>query len=157
MRYGSASQLLRFCLVGAVNTGIDVSLFTALRLAHVPLVPANICSTSTALLCSLVLNYRFTFKNRSLTRLRIAGYITVTLFGLWVLQPICIKLSAGLVHGVLGWALHSRIMQSGVIRTALPKILAVVVTMAWNYAWYSRVIFARTRRPNTAVFDPADD
>lgn len=158
MHYSSIRQLVRFCMVGVTNTGIDVSLFTALRLMHIPLMPANICSTSTALLCSLVLNYHFTFRARSLSRMRIAGYAVVTLFGLWAMQPICIKLfSAVLAHGSLGWIPGARITHGAIIRTALPKIPAIAVTMAWNYAWYSRVIFARPRQPSSTAFEPADE
>jgi putative flippase GtrA len=55
-------RLARFGAVGVVNTLVDVGLFTLLvRLLDWHVVPANILSYGAGILCSFVLNSRWTF------------------------------------------------------------------------------------------------
>jgi putative flippase GtrA len=56
----------------------------------------------------------------------------VTLFGLWVVQGLTI-------HFVLG-GLHQFTLPEWVSTNAA-KVLATVVSLVWNYLWYSRLVF----------------
>lgn len=137
-----SNNFLRFCIVGAINTLIDVPTFVLLHSAGLSILFANIISTTIALIVSLVLNYRFTFRNRSLSPVRIALYFVVTLVGIWVLQPLVISgllITNNHIHltnfiiGVTGHADQ--------VNSLLAKLASLSVSLVWNYLWYSRIVF----------------
>lgn len=139
------SSFWKFCIVGAINTLVDVSIFTAL---HAGLgwgvLASNIVSTSLALGLSYILNRRYTFPTDKVSHKRTALYFAVTLTGLWILAPLTIK---ALMN--LDWHIHytqpfiTLLGHEEALQAAIPKLISVVVTMAWNYVWYSRVVFAK--------------
>lgn len=138
------NKFVRFCLVGIVNTLVDVSIFLALRSAGLHVVVANIISTSVGLAVSLLLNYHFTFKaTQSLTPFKIALYIGVTLIGLWALQPVIIT---AVLHVDQAWHITAlvsdRLGHASLLANTFAKLCSIVVTLIWNYLWYSRVVFA---------------
>ncbi len=55
-------EFLRFCVVGALNTGIDFSIFALLYHWGVPLLPAHAFSYSCGIANSFLLNRKWTFK-----------------------------------------------------------------------------------------------
>lgn len=120
-----SNKFLRFCIVGAINTLIDVPLFLALYNSGMDVLSANIISTSAALVASLILNYKFTFRGRSLTRNSIAIYFLVTLSGIWILQP----------------AVITAILSLGIVGGLIAKLASLGFSLVWNYLWYSRVVF----------------
>lgn len=137
-----SNKFLRFCIVGIINTLVDVPLFVALHSAGFSVLLANICSTTLALIVSLALNYRFTFQNQGLTFGRIVVYIAVTLAGIWVLQPLVISGLLTLndhMHFTAGLTRHFG--HTAQLNSLLAKLSSLVVSLAWNYAWYSRVVF----------------
>ena len=82
---------IRFILVGGLNTLVDFLIYTTLRLLGVNLVVANFISTSCGMAVSYTLNRNFTFKSTSSKkRKEIVLFISVTAFGLWILQPLVI-------------------------------------------------------------------
>ena len=121
---------------------VDVPLFVILHTAGLSVLFANIISTTAALIVSLILNYRFTFKSRSITKLRIALYFAVTLVGIWILQPLVIN---GLL--LLNDNLHVTAPLIAVFGHAkqldslIAKLLSLAVSLVWNYTWYSKVVF----------------
>ncbi len=131
-------QKIRFVIVGLVNTGVDFSiLFLLIALFSLPAVVANMGSTIIALAVSYALNKRAVFGDNSAKSIRqIVTFVTITLFGLWVLQGIVIM---GLP--TLLWMFYG--VGDG---TALfiAKLIAIAVSLVWNYLWYSRVIFKPT-------------
>lgn len=137
-----SNNFLRFCLVGVINTLVDVPLFVVLHHAGLSILLANIISTSLALIVSLVLNYHYTFRSRNLTTSRIIIYFAVTLVGIWVLQPLVIS---GLLHA--NNQLHAtslivtQVGHADQINSLLAKLLSLAASLVWNYTWYSRVIF----------------
>ncbi|MDB5166642.1 MAG: hypothetical protein JWM37_714 [Candidatus Saccharibacteria bacterium] len=136
-------QFIRFCIVGLVNTAIDTIIFVTLRELGLSVLLANIISTTIGLAVSLALNYRYTFKTTGgLAPPKIALYIGVTLFGLWILQPIAISLLMVLDQHVpyVQWA-AGLVGHESILSNAIPKLGSVVVTLTWNYLWYSYVIF----------------
>lgn len=151
------NSFLRFCLVGITNTLVDVPIFLALHAAGLSILLANICSTSVALLVSLLLNARFTFRGRDLTPARVVLYIVVTLVGLWALQPAVINLvlsvngSLHITSPVIHLAGHASL-----INTSFAKLSSIVVTLVWNYTWYSQVVFRGTGQPQKGMPGPVN-
>ena len=131
----------RFVLIGTVNTVVDVAVYSLLVLAGLPVVSANLVSTSCGLVVSYLLNSRFVFRTgphatRRAALRRIALFVLTTGLGLWVLQPLVIVACTGVLRssGLRGLAL-----------VLLPKLAATCVTLVWNYVLYSLVVFAGGR------------
>ena len=124
---------LRFALVGGINTVIDFGILFSLVYLGLDKIPSNFISTSTAFIFSFFANKTFTFKSKSGNAKREFGlFIVVTLFGLWVLQPLVIS-------GV-SFILAPLQMSEGAI-LFIGKIIATVVSLIWNYIMYSRFVF----------------
>lgn len=144
----TAKKLVRFGAVGVINTAVDVVLFTFLRFSGFTIFSANIISTSVALSISLLLNNRYTFQGQRLTIRRISLYVLVTLAGLWILQPV-------IINGLTNWNDHNHFIETitapfghpKLFVTLLPKLSSLIFTLAWNYLWYSKVIFAPSKKP----------
>ena len=116
-------QKIRFLLVGGTNTAIDFGLLFILNTLGLPRVPSNTISTGVAFIFSFFANRNFTFSaNSGNIKKQMTLFIIVTLFGLWVIQPIIISLISNLLVG---------------------KIIATAVTLVWNYLFYSRLVFKR--------------
>ncbi|MBB5156712.1 GtrA family protein [Saccharopolyspora phatthalungensis] len=107
-RKTSRSELLRFALVGGVNTAVHCTVYLALWLL-LPYLPAHLIATVVATVCSYLLNCRFTFgvvPNRRtlllfpLSNLAMIGLSTavvaasVEVFGV---DPVLAPIAAGLV------------------------------------------------------------
>lgn len=145
------SSFLRFCVVGIINTLVDVPLFIALHTAGLSVLAANIISTSAALLVSLALNYRYTFKGRRLTPNRIVLYFTVTLTGTWILQPTVITgLLAANAHFGATTFLTNSTGHAAQVTSLLAKLGSLAVSLVWNYFWYSRVVFVGKASDSTS-------
>ena len=125
---------IRFVLVGGTNTLIDmVILFSLFNLAGLPVFYANIISTSIALTFSFFANKTFTFKDgNKITKTKMATFLAITLFGLWIIQPIIIAI----VRAAIG-----QVITDGNMLLFIGKILATCVTMAWNYLLYRKFVF----------------
>ena len=116
-------QKIRFLLVGGTNTAIDFGLLFILNTLGLPRVPSNTISTGVAFIFSFFANRNFTFSaNSGNIKKQMTLFIIVTLFGLWVIQPIVISLISNLLVG---------------------KIIATAVTLVWNYLFYSRLVFKK--------------
>ena len=116
-------QKIRFLLVGGTNTAIDFGLLFILNTLGLPRVPSNTISTGVAFIFSFFANRNFTFSaNSGNIKKQMTLFIIVTLFGLWVIQPIIISLISNLLVG---------------------KIIATAVTLVWNYLFYSRLVFKK--------------
>ena len=116
-------QKIRFLLVGGTNTAIDFGLLFILNTLGLPRVPSNTISTGVAFIFSFFANRNFTFSaNSGNIKKQMNLFIIVTLFGLWVIQPIIISLISNLLVG---------------------KIIATAVTLVWNYLFYSRLVFKK--------------
>ena len=116
-------QKIRFLLVGGTNTAIDFGLLFVLNSFGLPRVSSNTISTGVAFIFSFFANRNFTFSaNSGNIKKQMTLFIIVTLFGLWVIQPIIISLISNLLVG---------------------KIIATAVTLVWNYLFYSRLVFKK--------------
>ncbi len=129
----NSSQKVRFVAVGGINTLIDFGLLFSLKALGLPAISANVISTTAAFCFSFFANKKYTFKTAGTDIKReIFLFITVTLFGLWVLQTLVIAFVTGI--------LAQTHLQDGII-LLIAKLLATVVSLVWNYVLYSRVVF----------------
>lgn len=136
-----SAALLRFVLVGTINTAVDVVIYTVLVQVGTALVPANLISTTCGLVVSFVLNRSFVFRAGGAAPLKerlrqVLLFVVTTGFGLWVLQPLLILLVTSLL---VGTPIH------GLALVLIPKLAATCVTLVWNYLLYSLLVFTRTR------------
>ncbi len=137
MTIDNRSEKFRFGAVGVINTLIDLGLLFTLKYIGFPIIAANTISTAIAFVGSFTLNKKVVFRayNSSVKR-EIALFIIVTIFGLWVLQPIVL---------IIIRELMSPNYSSSYLVLLVSKICATCVTVVWNYITYSRVVF---RSPN---------
>jgi putative flippase GtrA len=132
-------QKLRFILVGGVNTALDFGLLFILKSLGLPVITANLISTSTAFCFSYFANKKYTFKTTDVNIKReVILFIVVTLFGLWVLQTIVIQVVSAALSAT---GLPSTLM------LLLAKIVATIVSLVWNYVLYSRLVFSSRTTP----------
>ncbi|QHU90865.1 hypothetical protein GWK74_04865 [Candidatus Saccharibacteria bacterium oral taxon 488] len=123
-------QLTTFAAIGIINTTVDATLYTLLIWLTAPLLLAVIISTTAGMVCSYVLNRRFTFKT---DRQPIVQFIGITLTGLWVLQPVVI------------WLLVQLLGITSTFGLSVAKLAATSVSPAWNFVWY-RIVFQGTKK-----------
>lgn len=139
-----------FCIIGLINTAIDVAIFLTLQGQGLPIIAANIASTSVALVVSFILNKRFTFDSQAPTRQTLLPFIAVTLTGLWLLQPLVIYLSLAFFDitavNNLATAIYADFNS---IQNLLAKLVATPATIIWNFVLYKRFVFKPQTRPQT--------
>ena len=124
---------LRFALVGGINTVIDFGILFSLVYLGLDKIPSNFISTSVAFVFSFFANKTFTFKSKTGNAKReFSLFIIVTLFGLWVLQPVVIT--------AVSFTLTPLDVKEGAA-LFIGKIIATGVSLVWNYIMYSRFVF----------------
>ena len=129
------AEKLRFGLVGGANTAIDFGILFGLVFLGVDKLVANFFSTGVAFVFSFFVNKSFTFKSiGGNTKKQFGLFLVITLFGLWVIQPIIISGTT--------WVLDETSLNSGVV-LLVGKLLATVATLIWNYVLYSRFVFRK--------------
>lgn len=135
MAVKNKAEKLRFGLVGAANTVIDIGMLFILTSIGLPAIFANIVSTSTAFTFSFFANKKYTFRSTGANLKREVFLFTiVTLFGLWVLQTAVLQL--------MTLTLSKSGLPSNFI-LFIAKLCAVAVSLVWNYTLYSRVVFKK--------------
>ena len=123
-------QLTTFAAIGALNTAVDVTIYTLLIWLTVPLLLAIIISTTVGMIGSYFLNRRFTFKTN---RQPIIQFICITVTGLWVLQPVVI------------WLLIQLLGITSTLGLSMAKLAATSISLMWNFVWY-RIVFQGTKK-----------
>jgi putative flippase GtrA len=141
----------RFIAAGVFNTLVDFAIFNAL--IHVfgfRAWIANICSTSVAMIISFVINKKAVFRDsKRFSHTQFAGYIVVTLAGLWGLQTVVIVGVSDVVRPVA-----QSFLSGATVRFLVPNIAKAIATIGsavWNYFWYDRVIFAGQQQETDIV------
>lgn len=118
--------LLKFALVGGVNTGIDFLLFTLLTVWGWGYLPAQCVSFTCAVLNSYLLNRSWTFRDS-------AGSGRFTFYKFVLLNILILLLTSGLIallHQGIGWP----VLVSKFIATAV----GVLVNFTGNRVWVFR-------------------
>ncbi|WP_095199438.1 GtrA family protein [Mesorhizobium carmichaelinearum] len=99
-RRSTGSKIVRFAIVGLVNTAIDLAGFFLLLKLHVPPLPANVVSWSIAVVFSFVANGFWSFERNHAIRLHDAFLRFVSLGALISLGVS--SLSLALFAGIAG-------------------------------------------------------
>ena len=129
------SQLLRFGLIGVINTALDFGLLFVFKSLGLPVGLSNILSTGIAFIFSFFANKNYTFKSSGTNIAReMILFVAVTLFGLWVLQT-------GVIWLTLPW--FSQLLSSTDSGLLAAKLAATVVSMTWNYLLYDKLVFGK--------------
>jgi putative flippase GtrA len=126
---------LRFALVGGFNTLLDFGILFLLVSFGVDKIIGNFFSTSLAFIFSFFANKSFTFQSKGgNVKRQFALFLIITLFGLWVLQPIVIM--------VVSFSISSLHLNSSAT-LLISKFCATIVSLVWNYVFYSRFVFKK--------------
>ncbi len=129
------AEKVKFIIVGGANTAIDFVILFGLTFLGVDKIVANFFSTSVALIFSFFANKSFTFKNKSENaKKQFALFLVVTLFGLWVIQPLVIWGSTSLMESFI---------TNDALNLFVAKLIATVTSLIWNYVFYSRIVFKK--------------
>lgn len=127
------STKFRFVLVGGTNTLIDFGLLFTVKALGLPAIGANVISTTTAFVFSFFANKNYTFQtNGANIKREMILFTVVTLFGLWVLQSLAIKLITAAISGL---------SLDDTATLLIAKLGASAISLVWNYLLYSRVVF----------------
>ncbi len=129
------AQKIRFAVVGGTNTALDFAILFILTFAGMDKIVANYFSTGFSLLFSFFANKKFTFKHRSgSAKKQFALFLVITLFGLWVIQPLII------------WGCTSALqlyITNDAANLFAAKLVATIASLIWNYLLYSRLVFKK--------------
>ncbi|GAC1386487.1 MAG: GtrA family protein [Candidatus Saccharimonadales bacterium] len=140
----SLKQIGIFGAIGILNTCIDVGIYLFLRHLYIPVLLANIISTSVALTVSFSLNRRYTFQSTSKGRRTIVLFLLVTLSGLWVIQPIIIHIILSLLRiPLVSHSLDQIVANATSFRDLISKLAATPATLLWNYILYRKIVFKK--------------
>lgn len=128
-------QLIRFGIVGGVNTALDFGLLFICKALGVPVEVANIISTGLAFAFSFFANKKYTFKTTDTNVVReMVLFVIVTLTGLWGLQTIIITVAHNPLTLVIG---------NSDVALLVAKLLATIASLTWNYLFYSKLVFKK--------------
>ncbi len=129
------AEKLRFAIVGGANTLLDFAVLFLLVGMGLDRIPANFISTSIAFVFSFFVNKSFTFKSSGgNAKKQFVLFIVITIFSLWVLQPIVIVIVSWLLAGI---------GLTSAVTLFIAKLLATVASLIWNYIFYSRFVFKK--------------
>lgn len=132
------AEKLRFGVVGGANTALDFGILFVLVFLGLDKFVANFLSTSIAFIFSFFVNKSFTFKSKGGNAKKQFGmFVLITLFGLWVIQPIIIVW--------VGWVISDLGIPDSLV-LFIGKLLATVVTLIWNYVLYAKYVFQKGDR-----------
>jgi putative flippase GtrA len=121
------AQMLKFGMIGAVNTGIDFGVFTLLTLCGWSYLPAQCLSYTCGVLNSYVMNRSWTFKESRHSKF---AFLKFTFLNLFVLL-ITSSLLALLLHNA-GWSIW------------ISKLCATGAGVLVNYAGSRVWVFSKT-------------
>lgn len=129
------AEKIRFGMVGIANTVLDFAILFLLVNLGLDKIPANYISTSSAFVFSFFVNRSFTFKStNSNVKKQFGMFLTVTLIGIWVIQPIVIVFASWCMGGL---------NLSDSLMLLVAKLIATLASLIWNYLFYSRVVFKK--------------
>ncbi len=145
------SSLAKFGLVGILNTAVDFIIFNILTNKKIGLkkIPANLISTTVAMLISFVLNRGFVFNaTGGNIYIQSAEFFAVTAFGLYVLQSLVIYFLLEVWEWPVEFAWKvvqavklDKYMSHDFVRKNAAKAAATLVSLTWNYLMFSFIVF----------------
>ena len=121
------NRFVRFCIVGAINTGIDLAVFSVLFYAlHFGLLLANSIGFIAAVINSYLLNKIWTFEDVSAHSPRRMGmFVLIALAGLGISNLVVYLLADSI--------------------GPLPaKLAAIAAVLVWNFGMTRKFVFSRS-------------
>jgi putative flippase GtrA len=139
-------RFAKFCVVGMSGTLVDFGILTALKeLAHMPTLPANIISFSTAMVNNFIWNYIWTFRD-------IRGKkIFLVFIQFAVISVIGLVLNSAIVV-LLEKPLNSLFTRPNTGYLAA-KFLATIVVLLWNF--FANRLWTFRQKPTSPETPPA--
>ena len=138
IRFVKKPTVRRFAVVGATSPAIDFTILFILQHLGLPVIAANIISTTTAFCFSFYANKRFTFKTSGTNIKReMLLFVIVTLTGMWGLQSLVIVFSLPIF----------KLFASHELALLGAKLFATVFSTIWNYLFYKHVVFRHSPTP----------
>ena len=129
------SKVVRFGIVGAINTALDFGLLLLFTHLGLPKITSNTLSTGLAFIFSFFANKKYTFRSSSgNVKREIVLFTIVTLFGLWVLQ-----------NGVI-WSISplcAALLHNESLALLAAKLAGTIVSLTWNYLTYDILVFRK--------------
>src|ERR1700730_10634557 len=117
--------LLKFGMIGLLNTGIDFAVFTILTLWDVPLLIAQCISYTCGVLNSFIMNRTWTFQQRGQYSGQLIKFIAVNLLTLLITYGLLL-----LFNRYVGWSmLFSKLIATG---------MSLIVNFAGSRLWVFR-------------------
>lgn len=151
------ARVIRFGAVGVANTGFDYMLFNILGALGAAAVPANLASTSAAMIFSYFANKIFVFRDTNQTnKNQIFMFFAVTATGVWIIQSIVLWVVLHKLGVVTTLSKEISVAVSGdsakteVIARNIAKLFATVASLTWNYVLYHFVVFKSSQEPANA-------
>jgi putative flippase GtrA len=130
-------EKVRFGIVGVANTALDFAILFILVSFGLDKLVANFFSTSIAFIFSFFVNKSFTFKSSGGNlKKQLVLFIAITAVALWVIQPLVITAIA---------ALLSPLSLGDSLVLFIGKLVATVASLIWNYIFYSRFVFKKSK------------
>lgn len=121
------TQMMKFAVVGGINTALDIAVFSALvYLFDWDVIVSNTLGFCAGVINSYVLNARWTFKNRRIEAGPLANlgtFFVVSIVGLGI-------------SNLTIWLLATNLGPIGA------KLIAVVASFAWNFTASRRFVFS---------------
>jgi putative flippase GtrA len=130
------AEKIRFGLVGVLNTATDFVLLNILAVAvGLPVVLANTISSGLCMMMSFRLNKKWTFRAAGKNYFReVVLFFVFTIIGVWVIG-----------NGLMAWLVPIMPTDwSEIIRVSLPKVVATVASLIWNFVTYKYIVFRKT-------------
>jgi putative flippase GtrA len=121
------AQMLKFGMIGAVNTGIDFGVFTILTLCGWSYLPAQCLSYPCGVLNSYVMNRSWTFKESRHSKFAFLKFTFLNLFILLINSSLL-----ALLHHNAGWSIW------------ISKLCATGAGVLVNYAGSRLWVFSKT-------------
>ncbi|MEA1909726.1 MAG: GtrA family protein [Patescibacteria group bacterium] len=138
-------KILKFSIVGGVNTLIDFGLYNLLfSMFGWWYIFAHMVSFATAVTNSYFLNKYWTWQDRGkVSILQFSQFFVISLAGL-VLSIVIIYLGVGFLNTYYGY-------WGEFWRYNVPKVISVMLVWVWNYLAYEYFIFGKSKseKPET--------
>jgi len=147
------NNVAKFGLVGILNTFVDFLIFNVLTNKRIgwKKIPANLVSTTIAMIVSFSLNRGFVF-NATGGNIYVQSleFFLVTAFGLYVLQNIVIHFLLNIWQWPvdLAWKIVKaiklgKLLSQDFVRKNSAKAAATLVSLTWNYLMFSFIVFKK--------------
>ena len=142
-----------FCLVGGINTSIDLAIYNFLTRPAVgwTRISSNMISTSAAMCFSFLVNAQWVFRpDGGSMAAQAARFLSVTLFSAYVLQTAVIyflsaawPISAHAMQRLASTASRTGRFSPDFIQRNAVKAAAVGAGILWNFICYKYFVFAQ--------------